>query len=414
MNIPLRLNAVTDPQPTLPSTPVEGTPTTREEARITQLANQTDQPLNPFCFHWHWRSRFRPFGGEEPAGDPSYVFHTEYVELPLGAAQITVQFDDLKATTGSITFIVHAFDGKQDVLRHFETTVALGELVERQGRITFSISAVPGYTHALLAHSYGEMDGECSALSVLLAHQRPLLLPETKAPPHQIAFRTTGQLVSSDPPSFAYPVSQACTAAQLNEPLFTAAAANQRRPGESELALWRRLMPRRILDHYGALREEACLLTLGTEDLGVIEALQGCRGQVVEMPRRAPPLRGRTVDIGHFPSEFYDHFDMIVSGIEPEDVGSVLIWSRLVMDSARCLRGGGIGIYTCKIRKLLDEHDTERSYAVTRIDLERLFLKLMAAKLDVAEIRYAADIDPIWSIAPKSIPFTIVISKTLA
>lgn len=375
------------------------------------------QNLDPFAFHPDWRSRLGGGNGIQAPGDANYVFHTQYIDLPLGSAQFVVEINGLEGRAGTVTFVVHAFDGAEKVVRQLVSNVSITELVDRRGMISFSVAAIPGSTHALMAHAYGQLDAACTDISVQVIHTQPVALPTPEIPEHGPPLLAGNQLISLRPPQFASPSSQPCTLRQLAEPEFEAMARKERRPGESDTELWSRLIPYRIFDHYGSLRQNASLLQLGIDRAGMARFAHDAACHVTQVGDPSDtdaPSRSNFADVTFLPSEFHNHFDMVASGITPEDLGSSAAWSRFVLDSAQCLRRGGIAVYLCNANLSVDG-ETGYPHALSRLELERLCVKLMSRRLDLAQVRYgpADGDDTLCEIATGAVPFVIVVCRSI-
>jgi SAM-dependent methyltransferase len=153
-------------------------------------------------------------------------------------------------------------------------------------------------------------------------------------------------------------------------------------------------------------------LQLGPDRFGIATVVSrwGGKALVADRARKRGPVPDIVLaDLGFLPGEMRDYFDIVASALAIEDLGSPALWARFVCEAAKCLRAGGLALFVGAL-SLNGDND---AMALTRLDLERLSLRLIASGLDVAQIRYgtgqvgSADTDGTMT----ACPLFIVISR---
>lgn len=364
---------------------------------IEQPADRAgERLLDPFSFHPSWRSAIRGLGGAEPANDPAFAFHTPYVEVAPGPCNFTVRFDGLAARYGVLQLRVHMIAAEPGSVARMANMdrIALNRLVQLGGEVSIRFEGFRGYAFALMALVPDETDAQALGLSVAL--DRPVEgqeADEAVGDGRTSAFgrdaaRPATHLVVADPPSFASPVSQPCTARQLAEPAFRELRRELAVPAGDDLDGWRQAYVLQALRRYGMLAEGARGLGFGLDD--------GDRGLSRALAAHGPALTAtgfgegagpRRVDPDALPRDLVD-FDFLWSVDALGALPSADAGVRFVEEAMRCLRPGGLAVHVMPFA--LDNSSRGAPLpgpTYRRGDVERMGLLAISRNHEVAQIK---------------------------
>lgn len=171
-------------------------------------------------------SRIAGLGGDRAADDPHYAFHTVYRAFEPGATRAVLRFDDLVAGVGELMVRVFSYAEARtnQVREEVSTTVFLREIAVSKRPFAIDFPAEPGIQYAIVGHIYSPTDARAAGLSIEIGHGEDES-DDDAGSPAESAFgqgkaRRMFALRSVRPISFAFPVSQPFTAAQLTEDAF--------------------------------------------------------------------------------------------------------------------------------------------------------------------------------------------------
>lgn len=194
---------------------------------MTSEVSEHVRVLDPFGFFIGQSSAIAPLGGVERSLDTRYAFHTPYVEFQPGRVVFRLRFDRLRASFGELRVNVNAFipGSGRDAIFVTSGRVNLHDAAAVARGLTISFMSVAGATYAAYGYCTEGTDARAEGMTIEAEQletadpasaQRPLLPSKFGGGPLQAPTR----LIGSEPPSFAYPVSQAITDSQLREDDF--------------------------------------------------------------------------------------------------------------------------------------------------------------------------------------------------
>lgn len=326
-----------------------------------------DVALDPFSFFRGVASRIGGLGGNAPGHDPTYAFHTPYVAVARGPARFYLRFDDLRARRGTLVLRVHMLPDEGGAARLVNSTrIQLNRLVHLSGAVDIDFEGYRGFTFAIVGLIHDDTDARAEGLTITLDRPAGPGNEEEEPAAEDIrttrfgidAFRPVAQLISSEAPTLAAPVSQPCTAEQLREPVWDALSRELGQARSRDPALWPGAYALQVLGRYGLLEPEARGAVVG--DAGMLGDALRRRGASL-----ADDAGARSLDY------------LCVSA--PQGAGQDAI-AGSVGETLLRLRPGGLAVQIL----FLDEAGFGRS------DLERLALMLISHRHEVAQLRPVA------------------------
>lgn len=355
------------------------------------------QPLDPFEFHGHPASSIAGLGGAAPLPDPTYAFHTPYVKAARGHAHFLVRFANLRARRGSLLLRVHMLPDEPGAIANMVTShrVQLNWLAHHGGEIRLRFEAFRGARYALMGVTPDQLDASADGLSVTL--DRPADEDDLAANAGATEARSTAYasdtvrtapsplLLSLEPPLFAQPVSQPCTAAQLREPAFRDRCRALGALFGDRIEQWRTAYAIQVLDRYGLLQAGARGLVLGQVD-PVLErglAAAGVMSHRVALGEGGTDPSAPVMDPAALPGDLFA-FDFLLSTRATDLLGGDQQALDLIERSMECLRPGGLAVH------VVGHHpDPAQSPAVAfdRNGLERIAFALISRGHQMARLK---------------------------
>jgi hypothetical protein len=386
--------------------------------------------LDPFGFVPHHASRIIGLGGSEASNEPSYAFHTPYIYCAPGAVTFRIKIDNLSASVGNLTIRVNGLPPKPGAgARTVKMTAkTLRELAYLDGELIFSFKAKPGVLYAVLGLIYGESDARADGMSISLdrpddgARFAAELEIAKQTVFGQAAVRDVAQLVSVEPAMLANPVSQMCTAAQFDEPVYQEWLEAMKSPRHRHRKQWEFVYIMQALDRYGMLQDGARGIGFGVgeEPLPAVFAARGCSVLATDLPSehdRAADWRAtsqhidsrdnlrrpdicpderfseavtfRPVDMTDIPDDIAD-YDFCWSSCALEHLGSIEAGLQFITNSLKCLKLGGVAVHTTELNLSSNTKTVSEGGTVLfrRQDFERLALELVSLGHSIAQIKY--------------------------
>jgi SAM-dependent methyltransferase len=404
------------------------------------LPDRATTPIDPFGYWPRLRSSISGLGGSEAPSIEGYAFHTIYVAPATGRITFAIEADGLRASRGSIRFFVvrRAADNEEAQFVR-DSVVDLAAWAERGGRHAISVQARPGFDYAVYGIILSETDAQAQAMRLYLdrwddgrrlsrALTRERRSVEGRSgilarlwPPRPSAAESGGLIVST-PARFTTPLSQMCTAGQMDEPDYDRWLTRLSQPRTHHRKQWEFLYILQVLETQGKLVPGMRGLGFGVggEYLPAFLAAQGCTVVATDLPTEsdkatswrsggqhtselaalyfphlcatdlfAEHVSFRPVDMTAIPDDLTG-FDFCWSACAYEHLGSIDAGLRFFEESMRCLKPGGVAVHTTELN--LSSNDATVDYAETvlfrRRDMERLALELVAAGHDVTPITY--------------------------
>lgn len=384
--------------------------------------------LDPFG-HWpNMKSRVAGIGGTDPVIDPFAVFHTPYTAFVPGPVEFLIAFKGLKATKGTLVLLINELDEEGDAREIKNVHASLAAMANGGGTFRLTTVARGNATYAIHGQIHEETDAEATGLvidcdrrtdespmAVRLAAVRDSVFP------HHYSGKLQN-LVSSAPATLAAPVTQMCTASQMDEPVYAEWLRRMNRVPHRHRKQWEFVFICQALEHYGMLQpgKRGVGFGVGVEPLPAIFALNGVSSVATDLPAgdaRAEAwsltqqhgaaledLRDPTIvpddvfdaHVRYEPADMNDiphhlrGFDFCWSSCAFEHLGSITNGLRFVEESLRTLKPGGLAVHTTELNLTSNFRTVSRGDTVLfrRRDIERLALILTAQGHEVMPIKY--------------------------
>lgn len=244
-----------------------------------------DRPVDLNAFNY-WPltvSRIKGLGGAEASPDPSYVFHTEYSAVGAGPRIARVKLNGLVAEAGTLTVRIFRYQegAPVPVTMAGEATARLYNLAAAARAVVVDFPAEADATYAVGGFVFDHCDARANDVEVRIAPRRQLPQQEPSRFGTRMA-RRVGLLTDNAAPSFAAPVSQGFSTAQLAENAFSDWAGVEPEDATPE-ARWEAAYILQVLRVYGRLQPEAAGLGVTAGADGVGEAARAAECRVTEI-----------------------------------------------------------------------------------------------------------------------------------
>lgn len=364
-------------------------------------------PLDPFGFIPGVASRITGIGGNAPGHDPTYAFHTPYVEAAAGQCRFTLRFHGLTARRGVLQLRVHIIPWEEGAHARIANSerIQLNRLVQAGGEASIGFEGFGGFGFAVLGLIADDTDAEAAGLEVTL--DRPAHggragdpVPEGRTSTYgRDTARPATHLISIEPPTLADPVSQLGTRAQLRETAFHSWSKRLTPPAGEDVAAWSDAYVMQVLSRYGVLAEGARGLGFmgATSPLPGAVAAAGVKVTVAGVSEfqvereRGDAFKFRTIDPVALPKDLID-FDFLWSIGLCAGAGSAAAVLGLLEGTMSCLRPGGLAVHVVPFDIAADGDRTNGGeILLARVHLERLALNLISRNNEVAQIKIGRD-----------------------
>lgn len=361
------------------------------------MDNESGQSLDPFEFHGHPASCIAGLGGSQPIPDPSYAFHTCYVPVARGHAHFVVRFNGLEARRGSLVLRVHMLPDEAGAAAQMVTShrLQLNWLAHHGGETQVRFEAFRGARYALMGIVPDQLDASARDLTITLdrpATQKDLEAAGEAAETQSTAYQSetirsvpASLILSMDSPSFAQPVSQPCTVAQLREPAFKSRSKALAYPSSWDPAsIWEGAYVIEALDRYGMLQPGARGLVLGRLDPHVATMLTAA-GMTFQHVAFTPQDAGDSAmaDPLALPDDLFA-FDFLVSIRSTDAMEDNRSATSFIEKAMECLRPQGLAIH------ILGFHPSPahlEAVAFDRNGLERVAFALISRGHQLARMK---------------------------
>lgn len=386
--------------------------------------------LDPFAFWPASASRIAGLGGETVDPDPAYVFHTVYTALPTGSVRCTARFTDLAADCGSMIVRINALpltaNSRAQTVKTW--TVQLRDVADAGGEISAAFDADPDTSYAVLGHIYTETDATAHGLTIVLEASSAEKPYETKLAASRKSifgrkmFRRANRMITEGKATLFDPVSQACTAAQFDEPVYAEWLDRMKAPLHRHRKQWEFVYILQALRRYGMLKSGARGLGFGVglEPLPAVMATYGCSVLATDLASDDARARDWTATNQHLdsreslrhpeicPDEVFDRlvttreidmnmigsdlvdFDFTWSACSLEHLGSIAAGADFIRNSIGCLKHGGLAVHTTEfnLTSNTDTVDNDGTVLFRKQDIEKIALDLVSRGHFVAQIKY--------------------------
>jgi len=387
------------------------------------MDDSSGQSLDPFEFHGYPASCIAGLGGSLPVPDPSYAFHTPYVPVARGHAHFLIRFTNLEARRGSLVLRVHMLPDEPGAVAQLVTShrLQLNWLAHRGGETQLRFEAFRGARYALMGIVPDQLDASATNLAITLdrpATEDDLAAPGMAAESQSTAYgsetirsASAALILSLDPPSFAHPVSQPCTAKQVREPEFRNRVKALGNRSADRATLWESAYAVQALDRYGMLQPGARGLILGRNDPAIAATLAAagasCRHVSFDPVDGAD---GSTIDPTALPEELFA-FDFLLSIRSTDTMSSDKVAAAFIEHAMECLRPQGLAVH------ILSYHPSPSSLSTVAFDrngVERIALALISRGHQMARMKPALVPHKLESGADTVVPYGLIARRAIA
>jgi hypothetical protein len=373
--------------------------------------------LEPFGFRRDAASCIAGVSDETLVRDPAYAFHTPYVRVRRGPANVTVRITNLRARRGTLVVRIHMLSDEPGSIARLVTSerIQFNRLAQHGGVVHLPFEGFRGVTFAVMGLVPDDTDAAADKIEVLL--DRPAEGTEEEGPFvearntafHSDSIRATSAILAMDRPLLAAPASQPYTIEQTREAAFGNWLTRLQAPATQSIMDWERVYVLQVLEQYGMLQAGARGLALDEIDaklVGVAASFDTSlvishRPDVDPAPMRealfasdfasasllSDRLAWASVCLPDLPPDLIN-FDFAWSRHVCRSLGSVVEASHFVQGSLECLRPGGILIHLLPFNATSNENVPSSARSIfERSDLERLALLLISRGHEVARLR---------------------------
>lgn len=361
--------------------------------------------LDPFGLWPSARSAIAGLGGGEPARTPKYTFASRQVTADGKRIAFALRFEGLQASSGVLRLRVGVQPERAKRSRWIsDTRVPLADLAAGGGGWAVELPARSGALYALVGQVEGATDARAAKLKLQVRGAGG------SGPARAKLLRARDRLLRHGrdrrSPTLAAPVSQMCTAAQMEEPVYARWLAELAMPAQQHRKQWEIVYILQVLESRGLIRPGARGLGFGSgaECFASYLARRGCDVLATDLADDAREAEGwretgqhadgldalywphlcsretfddrvrfRAVDMRAIPGDLA-RFDFCWSACAFEHLGSIRRGLAFVNDSLRPLRPGGVAVHTTEFNLTSNRRTVDHAGTVLfrRRDLERL------------------------------------------
>jgi len=384
--------------------------------------------LRPFSFWQGQTSALSGEGGSDPSLVPGYAFHTDYVPSTGGRMYYRIKLPGLSGTRGQLILNINGLTASGESVPPKVAALPIDRLVADGGEIEMSKLASPGHSYAIMGTLTEDSDARAERIEISLTggDSSDALRARLEAARREFLDAPgTGRLrklILRRRATLAHPISQMCTAAQMDEPIYAEWCRRMGSAPTRHRKQWEFVFILRALEYYGALRPEARGLGFGVgiEPLSSIFAAAGCRVVATDLAadddraqvwndtdQLGTNLRQilnphlcdeasffervsyRPVDMNAIPADLVD-FDFTWSSCAYEHLGSIEAGLAFFENSVQCLKPGGIAVHTTELNLSSNDSTLDKGSTVIfrRRDFEALAERLIAQGHEVMPITF--------------------------
>ncbi|WP_235399196.1 SAM-dependent methyltransferase [Sphingomonas sp. SRS2] len=376
---------------------------------------------------------------------PGYAFHTDYIPSAGGRIRFKIRLNGLRANKGDLVVAINRLNGQGGIADPKIKTISLASLVERNSEVSISMRGGLGFSYAVMGTVSDDADASADGIEINVTGA------ESSDALHR-RFETARREFLSEPGSgalaaviverratLAEPISQMCTAHQIDEPLYAEWCARIGQAPSRHRKQWEFVFICRTLEHYGVLRSGSRGLGFGVgiEPLSSAFAATGCHIVATDLAAdddRAQAwnktdqlganlrqiyhphlceekaffdrVRFREVDMNAIPADLRD-FDFTWSSCAYEHLGSIQAGLDFFENSLRCLKPGGIAVHTTELNlsSNTDTLDDGATVIFRRRDFEQLAIRLIRQGHEVIPLTFdsgESELDRVIDLPPYS------------
>jgi hypothetical protein len=390
--------------------------------------DRTPLALQPFSFWPDHASAIVDISGTEPPVAKGYAFHTNYVPSSGSKVSFRIRLDGLRATSGRLHLAINRLNGQGAVAGSITKVMSLTKLAAKGGEAEISMRGGLGYSYAVLGTVSDDSDARADDIIIEMiggVTAATLSAGFTIARRDFLSAPASGILspiIVNRPATLAVPISQMCTAAQMEEPVYAQWCERMGVAPSPHRKQWEFVFICRALEYYGALREGSRGLGFGVgiEPMSSLFAAAGCeivatdlsaeddrsviwnatdqlganlrqihRPELCDEATFFERVSYRPVDMTAIPPDLTG-FDFTWSSCAYEHLGSIKAGLAFFENSIDCLKPGGIAVHTTELNLSSngDTLDHGSTVIFRRRDFEALAERLIAQGHDVLPITF--------------------------
>lgn len=401
--------------------------------------------LQPFAFWPGHASALVDGSGTEPPVVQGYAFHTDYVPSSGSKVRFKIRLENLRARSGTLFLAINRLNGQGVVIDPKTKSVPLAELADRGGETEISMRGGLGYTYAVIGTISDDADAHADNVEInMIGGVTSASLDAGFATARRKFLAAPGigplaPIIINRRATLAEPISQMCTAAQMDEPVYAEWCARMGTVPLPHRKQWEFVFICRALEYYGALREGARGLGfgVGNEPISSLLAAAGCHVVATDLPadddraqiwnatyqlganlrqihnpalcdeeRFYERVSYRAVDMNAIPPDLTG-FDFTWSSCAYEHLGSIKAGLAFFENSLACLKPGGVAVHTTELNlsSNTDTLDHGATVIFRKRDFEELATRLIGKGHDVIPITFDSgltELDRIIDLPPYS------------
>lgn len=238
--------------------------------------------IDPFSFFIDHASAISGLGGDRQSPDPSYCFHTPYIEVRPGPAHYELRLKGVRASLGELALRVHAFRPDSGENASLVAGARLDISTDQPQDLSTEVRfvALRDVQYAFYGYFLEASDLHADDLSVIV-HENEGEVEEYIEPPRSVLaldhvnkeVRPANALIYAAAPRLMSPVSQGCTIAQCNELETSKEHVKALTLPAAEIADWGEAVCLAALRTYGLLLPALEGLVVGDHSAAFLQCL---------------------------------------------------------------------------------------------------------------------------------------------
>jgi len=382
--------------------------------------------IEPFSYFPGHASAIIGLGGSELGPDPRYCFHTQYQEYRPGTVLFRIRISDARATVGELGIRVHGYrpNSELEIVLVAGARMPLENLGGEDIESVLRIAAIPDVHYAIYGFFSEASDLRASRLTIFAdelggEEGEDFVSDDTMRSLFGVTVTDSpNRLIADGPPTFARPISQFMTGAQLRSVEYQCDWSDVAGQVHDQVARWEQLFALQTLKTYGFLQNGAGGLVVMNEHRPMTDVLQnrGCLIREVGVQNGVPAdpnWAGRKVIDGDELDQISGQFDFLIAITNPWWFrGKDDIFGFTMAALRKVLRGGlAVFVFAADIGTEFQPKPEAESlaYLPRIVDIEQLVLRIIGHGSEVAQLNFSG-IDELG--APEGIcPFGLIVRR---
>lgn len=332
---------------------------------MTCLVNRGDMSelpslrhMAPFAYFPEQSSAFTGLGGQRPAPDPRYCFHTAYEAFNPGLLSFELRLLNVRASCGELTVRVHAFrpnsglDVSLVASAQYKFEALNGETVE----IPLRVAVIPDVCYAVYGYLSEPSDLSISGVTIAAQelggddHGNFAAAEPGRSRFGAHALVPSPQLIGAQSPQFSEVSSQPMTDPQLEEPDFHRWRALLPREADvTEAMQWSAAYALEVLEKLGFSKPGSRGVLVGNAALVVPQlSMAGCQltciGKREDFYPTGTNCEWIDANLDEVPNRI-PHCDFAISFGHAQQAETYPEWLECYNAVMRCLLRDGIGVF---------------------------------------------------------------------